>query len=550
MTASDGWVLVLAIFPVIYVSHFLHELGHALCTRLAGLKVGSFGMGLGRPFWVGRWFGSKVFLCRDRPFQGLCFMIFSELDTHRWQKVLAFSGGILAHLALTAGALVLCYLYPGQVLWQLIAAVNALNFLVNLLPFTVSIGNVHYRSDGAHILAILARNYTRIPSGQALQALRQLRPLWEAIDDRRSLQTFLFGAAAVWYDLGDPEYSSRLADEAEDILPGKQTLNTAVFTALRGLSLAKQGSAEQALVALEEAETQMKKAGRPAGQLILDLFRGLVLHYLHQSDQAVEQLEALAASPLLAQRFRLRIALLEARIQVLCAVSDAKKLAPLRAEYEAIPARLRPDTTERDVYRSLGRFLLAQGAEDEAHRAFQRALAAVRSLDKSLIDPEDRERFRLAQADLLAEIQGSLQALGKTAEAEEVARFFAASDQTEARQLDEQTRRARRLLRWGIGAWLVNLCVVLIVLGTSDFIEDLSKLTIKDAIRGLGVFKFLFVFVQSFAGLLTLIHGLVVWRLGKSQPRLRLRLGRNLLLLAAVTWLTWLVVALLILFEQ
>ncbi|MBV9124746.1 MAG: site-2 protease family protein [Planctomycetes bacterium] len=67
-------VLPLVVFlPVFYLSVFAHELGHALVGRWKGLRITSFGLGTAHPFWVGDWRGTRVFLCRTRPFQGMTF---------------------------------------------------------------------------------------------------------------------------------------------------------------------------------------------------------------------------------------------------------------------------------------------------------------------------------------------------------------------------------------------------------------------------------------------------------------------------------------------
>src|SRR5438270_7476846 len=47
-------VALLALYPILYVSAFARELGHALLGRWSGFLVTAFGLGTGRPFWVGR----------------------------------------------------------------------------------------------------------------------------------------------------------------------------------------------------------------------------------------------------------------------------------------------------------------------------------------------------------------------------------------------------------------------------------------------------------------------------------------------------------------
>src|SRR5262249_39238551 len=105
-------VLLLAIYPVLYVSSVGHELGHALMARWNGFLVSSFGMGLGRPIWVGGWRGSRVYLCWKRPLQGFTFAVMAQVYPTRRQFVAMLAGGVLANFVLAAVALLLWLLLP------------------------------------------------------------------------------------------------------------------------------------------------------------------------------------------------------------------------------------------------------------------------------------------------------------------------------------------------------------------------------------------------------------------------------------------------------
>src|SRR5205823_2623173 len=53
--------MLLVALPIFYLSGFLHEVGHAVMGWLCGYVVTSFGMGLGRPLWVGRCGTARVY---------------------------------------------------------------------------------------------------------------------------------------------------------------------------------------------------------------------------------------------------------------------------------------------------------------------------------------------------------------------------------------------------------------------------------------------------------------------------------------------------------
>src|SRR5256885_1272356 len=112
----DYLLAFLAFYPVVYFSHFFHEAGHALCGRLAGFNVNSFGLGTARPFWGARLGYPRVYLAPPRPLQGVPFFDIPPLFPARWRFVLALGGGVLAPLLLTGCGLVLFLTLP-RVRW-------------------------------------------------------------------------------------------------------------------------------------------------------------------------------------------------------------------------------------------------------------------------------------------------------------------------------------------------------------------------------------------------------------------------------------------------
>src|SRR5438128_2503699 len=117
----DAILGLIVLIPVLYVSHFLHELGHVLLGRWNGHVVTSFGMGLGRPFWAASWRGTRVYLSFKRPLQGVTFWFADRIYPTLWQKVWSLAGGVLAQCILAIAAIaMLALLSWGSTIWLII----------------------------------------------------------------------------------------------------------------------------------------------------------------------------------------------------------------------------------------------------------------------------------------------------------------------------------------------------------------------------------------------------------------------------------------------
>jgi hypothetical protein len=364
---------LLAFLPILYGSSFLHELGHAVAGYLAGMEVTSFGMGTGRPFWVGRWRGVRVYLCRERPFQGLTFFGYPAIIPGRWPTVWTHAGGILAHVLLTGVALALWYGLPwGQPVWAVAAGLNALFAVVNLYPFASRVGRAELRSDGSLILQTLLYGSTRNSAPRVLAALRQLRGLWEATGDLRGLQNYLLWAGLSWAELGDNEQAGQLLDQAAALPVAPPPPIAALLTAGRGLAA---DQFEAGVAALDEAEGAFRRLNHPGGLLLTAWWRAGWRLGQGEAARAVETLDALASDPLVVRRTFLRVSLLGSRVQARAALGDGDGVEKLLNEYEAQPAARRTRADDLQVYRSLGRFFLGGG--DEARAVAARSPASA-----------------------------------------------------------------------------------------------------------------------------------------------------------------------------
>jgi hypothetical protein len=528
---------LLAFVPIRYGSFFLHELGHAVAGYLAGMEVTSFGMGTGRPFWVGRWRGVRVYLCRERPFQGLTFFGDPAILPRRWPMIWALSGGILAHVLLTVVALALWHGLPwGWPVWAEAAGLNALYAVVNLCPFASRVGGMHFSSDGSQILQTLRYGDTRTSAPRALAALRQLRSLWEATGDLRGLQNDFLGAGLTWHGLGDNEQAGQLLDQAAALPVAPPPPFAALLTAGRGLAADR---LEAGVAALDEAEGAFRRLNHSGGLLLTAWWRAGWWLGQGEAARAVETLDALASDPLVVRRLVLRDSLLAERVQARAALGDSDGVERLLNDYETLPAARRSRTGDLHVYRSLGRFFLGRGDEARAVAAYRKALSALRQLDEALGEGPDRERFRACQAALVAEAQGCLRQAGQAEEADKLAAFFPNEEDFRRQRLEARRVRDRSLLRWGLRLTLFNLFCAGLLLGVGVW-TMLAQVVpkqggLRDAVViGWAILLWLLVGYLS----VTLVYGALVGAVGHWRPSARRGAGRTVLWLALFPWAT------------
>jgi tetratricopeptide (TPR) repeat protein len=451
---------LLAVLPVVYLSSFFHEVGHAVLGRLAGYGVGSFGMGLGRPFLVWSCGGTRVFLCRVRPLQGITWFVTARGPVPRWGQVMTLAGGVCANGLLAAAAAGLFVLYPRwDLVWWTALLCNIL-MVLNLVPMNVQAGRFRFRSDGALILAKLRGAAMSLPAPQIIENTQVLRGLWQAVGDNLTLHANLMMAAASWLDLGDAEEADRLCREAEALPPPVWPYLRAWATVGRGAIERRLGRFDASALALDAAEAGCPKQGQERIHFLVRWERAALLLQQGNADAAVEALDALEASATGETRAEIGPALLASRLCARAALGDRDKAEALRAEYEA--ARRRHPSLARDVqvYRALGGMYSGLGDSDAAVAAYGEALRAAGALHAIFHTPEYQERYARAVATLLAEARDRLQPLGRGDEAAGLEELFrSASEAGRAKMAKGRGDRLAR--RIGLTLTLVNAAVAL-----------------------------------------------------------------------------------------
>ncbi len=199
---------LLALALLVPLIGMLHELGHAGAAPLAGYRVTSLGLGVGRPLlrrvtmrgmvlWLGRW-----------PLAGgACVAIPTRMSA---RPVLYHLGG-LAMQALLALAL-----HPLVELHWVLARAETFNLLVlawNILPWRFG----GQASDGWYLLARLAPGRARMPLMGRRRVLERLARFEESVGS--PLGSWYARLGLAWHDivLGRPERADELMSGPEPL---------------------------------------------------------------------------------------------------------------------------------------------------------------------------------------------------------------------------------------------------------------------------------------------------------------------------------------------
>jgi WD40 repeat protein/predicted Ser/Thr protein kinase/tetratricopeptide (TPR) repeat protein len=461
-------VVLLAVYPILYVSAFCHELGHALMGRWHGFTVTSFGLGTGRLFWVGNLGGSRVYLGWQRPLQGITFSVLSQVYPTRRQLVGLLAGGVLANLVLATLAVVLWRLLPwGSLVWLMAAVYNAALAIGNLIPFNSRIGTVNLRTDGGEIWQVLRGGALPAAAPNRIRMAAALRGLWQDIGDHLCLYIHLLGAATAWRELGDGERAEALCAEAEAVPLEPTPFSRAYGAVVRAAIARARGKFDHSARALDAAEAGFRELDNDAGVFLVSWARAELLLAEGRAAEAATALDDLAVHPLVMSRPLLQVALVESRLGARVALVDADRIEALREEYErrrrAFPARSR----DLRVYQMLGNLYVGRQDWARAEAAYRETLAAARQLYLQLADEADRERFARCQSPLLAEAAACLRQAGKDDTAAEPATVFAEKKTPQIAPAEAQEKRSRRYqaLAWvvtGINALLAVILGVLV----------------------------------------------------------------------------------------
>jgi hypothetical protein len=539
------FVVALAL-PITYLSVFVHELGHVLVARAVGLLVNSFGLGTGRPFFTRSVRDIRFFLCRSRPLQGLTFCFIPDLSPPRRKIIPFFAAGLLANGLLAVVAFILSKSVPwGKPLWEIVALVNGLFAITNVIPFERRVGNTILRSDGRLMLLALRRRPVTMPATALIEFVKALRGFWESIGDKRTLRGNVAASAAAWADLGDSERATVAFAEAQALPTIESRAYTARESLVHAAVVAAAGKTDDAWSALDQAEEVYRAKDDELGLLHVAVARAKLQILRGDITGALAQLDKLKGNPLVRHHSPLQIESVLARLSAAIAASDSKSATENLAQYHA--ARRQQPSPSRDlrVYRALARYFTEKEDWRNAAPAFRAAAVAIDEIASAWTDPADRARFLERESAFLTEARDRLRALGKPLDAERFIEPLLTVEAFERKLADVPRQRNRRRFRKGLWLMLANVCC------SVAFVLTMGALGVylgpgRRPPIGFLLVAFGFALCTILAATYLVFHVLV----GRLIPVLRGRGGSVVLALSCLPWFMFLVVPVMLLLAE
>ena len=259
-------LLAVVLYPILIATVFIHELGHAVMAWLNGFTVHSFGIGLGRPFWVLNLRGARVYFGLRRLTSGLTFWHSRRVFPSRWRLASVIAGGVLTNLFCALAAACLIVLGRNNPVCVIVAGFtafwNASLFLSILIPIREVFGRVRLRTDGLLILQVLRWRAVPVSVPERLHTLWGWQDFWRSIGDQASLYYHLLDNAIAWVELGHAVRARQLFQQAEALTWHRSAFADALLALVHAMVERASRNPEAAQVALGEAEKAFTALGR------------------------------------------------------------------------------------------------------------------------------------------------------------------------------------------------------------------------------------------------------------------------------------------------
>lgn len=453
-------LIVLTVFVVLYVSCFVHELGHAVVAALSGFCVTSFGVGLGRFHLVLPVRGCRLFLGIDRPFGGLTLAIPNDLIATKGRMALMAAGGCLANGLLAAMAAVAWQLAPElKHVWAAVIAFN-LALFINLVPFQARMGNIRLSTDGMLILSALRGGHSQ-PEPTLAQGSAWMEQFLAGIGDERGRRLCATNAAIALLAVGDTEKARGFLDRCETPIPANMPAWIAPWELTARASLAEaEERASDAASLRNDAERAYASAGCAAGVVLTKIEQLVASAKQGESARARNELEHLVHDPAVRARPNLRHAIRTAGVRLLDVTHDGPAAVDLRRMLKG-----RKDANPA-IWKVNARLALAQLAEhlaqpSDAALHYRHALETLGELAHLFHDRNEGRNFLDRQAKPIEAISAGLSRVEPSADLESLLKTALDGAQRENQKQKRSAERHHKLARIGKRIFMLDVFVVL-----------------------------------------------------------------------------------------
>ncbi len=213
MSSPSPLHALVSLFPALYLTIMVHELGHALAGTLAGFRMVSCGIGIARPFAKIRIAGVWFYLARPLLL-GMGLAIPERLGPNRKALAILYAGGPLANLAAGLVAWVVSRQLVDStflgVFMGVFMAFSIMDGIGNLLPFYSS--RYGMSSDGMTIVRCI-RNTHFFDLAHSITSYERVFALCKSLDAREGTAYFGRLLALQCASMGDFQTAEELLED-------------------------------------------------------------------------------------------------------------------------------------------------------------------------------------------------------------------------------------------------------------------------------------------------------------------------------------------------
>ena len=432
---------LLAPLIALYLVIMFHEFGHVFMGKRRGYRVSSVLIGLGGPFLILPFGGTRYCFGMSRFGGGITFALHRHLFTEKRDHIALLLGGAYGNLVgLILGLLCLWIQVPFPLFLLWFVGLNALMGITNLVSFQSEMGakqRFTLRTDGGQIQALTKGTPEALP-GTQIRNLSAVRVLLEVVGDTLQIGGTYLVMALQYVAIGDQEEAERLYRKGMEIIPKGDANLTMRCNFMRLLIFSEVSKT------FVDDETMRQEWQGLIDHEEKSATSRLALSVLATTTQppeiAIERLSSLLPEIVSLQQYALSKMTRSLLFFAYAKNKDNRAIAVFNELEEMEPDEKTPGALQRKHL--MAEFQQSKGKTEKAGEQYKGALTVAGAIYVDLKEEALQEKFALKMQPLIDEAVMSALNRGDTKGAEEARQIFV-SAQAEAKALEETTTFAR-----------------------------------------------------------------------------------------------------------